>query len=76
MQRPTLVTLAMCPVLVVMYVLLSRREERDAEAEFGAGYRRYAVAQFCHSGTAVRHDSGDNPGGDLLREWPTYTGIL
>ena len=42
-QWPTLVTLAMFPVLVVMYVLLSRREERDAEAEFMAEYRRYAA---------------------------------
>ena len=42
-QWPTLVTLAMFPILVTMYVLLSRREERDAEAEFGAAYRRYAA---------------------------------
>ena len=41
-QWPTLVTLAMFPVLVVMYVLLARREERDEEAAFGEAYRRYA----------------------------------
>ena len=32
----------MFPVLVVMYVLLARREERDEEAAFGEAYRRYA----------------------------------
>ena len=42
-QWPTLLTLAMFPVLVVMYVLLARREEREVEAEFGAAYRRYAA---------------------------------
>jgi protein-S-isoprenylcysteine O-methyltransferase Ste14 len=42
LQWPTLVTLAMFPVLVVMYVLLARREARDAQAEFGDAYTRYA----------------------------------
>ena len=42
-QWPTLVTLAMFPFLVVMYVPLARREERDAEAEFGEDFRRYAA---------------------------------
>ncbi len=41
-QWPTLVTMAMFPVLVTMYVLLAKREERDAEVEFGDEYRRYA----------------------------------
>ena len=41
-QWPTLVTLVMFPVLVTMYVLLARREERDAIAEFGEEYVRYA----------------------------------
>jgi len=40
-QWPTLVTLAMFPVLVFMYVRLAHREERDAVAEFGDEYRRY-----------------------------------
>lgn len=43
-QWPTLLTLAMFPVLVFMYWRLALREERDAEAEFGAEYRRYAAA--------------------------------
>ena len=41
LQWPTILTLAMFPVLVAMYVLLARREERDALAEFGEEYHRY-----------------------------------
>ena len=41
LQWPTLLTLAMLPVLVGMYVHLSRSEERDALAAFGDEYRRY-----------------------------------
>ncbi len=41
-QWPTLLTLAMFPVLVFMYWRLALREEREAEAEFGDVYRRYA----------------------------------
>lgn len=40
-QWPTVVTLAMFPVLVFMYVRLARREERDARTEFGEAYARY-----------------------------------
>jgi protein-S-isoprenylcysteine O-methyltransferase Ste14 len=43
LQWPTLVTLVMFPILVTMYVLLAKREEREAEAEFGDEYRRYAA---------------------------------
>jgi len=42
-QWPTLLTLAMFPVLVVMYVRLARREEREVAAEFGRVYERYAA---------------------------------
>jgi methanethiol S-methyltransferase len=41
LQWPTLLTLAMFPVLVYMYVHLSRVEEREAIAEFGPEYERY-----------------------------------
>ena len=41
MQWPTLVTLLMFPVLVVMYVRLARIEEREALQEFGDQYRAY-----------------------------------
>jgi methanethiol S-methyltransferase len=40
-QWPTVLTLAMFPVLVVMYVKLARAEEREALAAFGDEYRRY-----------------------------------
>lgn len=43
LQWPTLLTLAMFPVLVVMYVRLSRREEREVERQFGDVYRAYAA---------------------------------
>lgn len=43
LQWPTLITLVMFPILVAMYVLLAKREERDAEADFGDDYRRYAA---------------------------------
>ncbi|PMX84866.1 isoprenylcysteine carboxyl methyltransferase, partial [Pseudomonas sp. GW460-C3] len=42
LQWPTILTLAMFPVLVVMYLRLARTEEREALAEFGDAYRRYA----------------------------------
>jgi len=40
-QWPTLLTLAMFPILVWMYVRLAKHEERDALAAFGDEYRRY-----------------------------------
>jgi protein-S-isoprenylcysteine O-methyltransferase Ste14 len=42
-QWPTILTLAMFPLLTVMYVRLARREEREVECEFGEAYRRYAA---------------------------------
>lgn len=41
LQWPTLLTLVMFPVLVVMYVMLARSEERQTLASFGDDYRRY-----------------------------------
>jgi protein-S-isoprenylcysteine O-methyltransferase Ste14 len=41
LQWPTLLTLAMFPVLVFMYVRLARAEEREALSEFGDEYARY-----------------------------------
>lgn len=42
LQWPTLLTVLMFPVLVVMYVRLARKEERELRAAFGAEYERYA----------------------------------
>ena len=43
LQWPTLATLLMFPVLIEMYRRLAQREERDALAEFGDAYARYAT---------------------------------
>ena len=40
-QWPTLVTLAMYPILVFMYARLARREEAEMLAQFGDAYRSY-----------------------------------
>ena len=41
LQWPTILTVIMFPVLVVVYVRLAKREERMALKEFGDDYRRY-----------------------------------
>jgi protein-S-isoprenylcysteine O-methyltransferase Ste14 len=43
LQWPTLLTLAMFPILVWMYVRLAIVEERDAEGLFGPMWRDYAA---------------------------------
>lgn len=43
LQWPTLLTLAMFPVLTFMYVRLAGQEERDARRQFGEAYDRYAA---------------------------------
>jgi protein-S-isoprenylcysteine O-methyltransferase Ste14 len=43
LQWPTLPTLLMFPILVTMYVRLAQKEEREALAEFGQAYVRYAA---------------------------------
>jgi protein-S-isoprenylcysteine O-methyltransferase Ste14 len=55
LQWPTLVTLAMFPVLVFMYVRLARTEERWSIEEFGQEYRRYMART---SAFIPRLDSG------------------
>lgn len=42
LQWPTLLTLIMFPILVFMYVQLARREEKDAQKEFGKQWETYA----------------------------------
>lgn len=42
LQWPTIVTLAMFPVLVYMYLRLARSEEKEVRAKFGETYARYA----------------------------------
>lgn len=43
LQWPTLPTLIMFPILTIMYVKLSYKEEKISEAEFGDEWRRYAA---------------------------------
>ena len=43
LQWPTFATLAMFPVLLVVYHRLAAREERDVRTEFGAAYDAYAL---------------------------------
>lgn len=66
LQWPTLVTLAMFPILVWVYARLARQEEAAARAEFGSAWDDYAsrVPAFfprigLSSATAPR--SGDRP---------------
>jgi protein-S-isoprenylcysteine O-methyltransferase Ste14 len=44
LQWPTILTLAMFPLLVVMYVRLALAEEAEAHHDFGARFDRYAAA--------------------------------
>ena len=58
LQWPTLLTLAMFPVLVFMYARLARSEEQEVRAEFGEEYRRYmerTPAFFPRLGAYSRH---------------------
>lgn len=71
LQWPTLITVVMFPVLVVMYVGLARREESEAIAEFGDEYRAYAevtpafiprLGNRSVSSGAGHHEAGQRPG--------------
>ncbi|MEX3634578.1 isoprenylcysteine carboxylmethyltransferase family protein [Paraburkholderia sp. BR14320] len=67
LQWPTLLTLAMFPVLVFMYTRLARAEERESIAEFGDAYRHYMdevpafIPRFgAHHGGPTRGPAGRN----------------
>ncbi|RWX70822.1 isoprenylcysteine carboxylmethyltransferase family protein [Mesorhizobium sp. M4B.F.Ca.ET.089.01.1.1] len=66
-QWPTLLTLAMFPVLLVMYVRLARAEEREAIAEFGDAYRKYMaqIPGFIPRWNRLSGGSVGGPGRDL-----------
>ena len=58
-QWPTLLTLALYPVLIWMYVRLARAEERETRVRFGAEFDRYAQnvpAFFPRLGKAAQQD--------------------
>lgn len=62
LQWPTLITLAMFPVLVAMYVRLATREETAAYSRFGEQWERYAakVPRFFPRSR------------DRVENWPTF----
>ncbi|MBI5900334.1 MAG: isoprenylcysteine carboxylmethyltransferase family protein [Rhodocyclales bacterium] len=43
-QWPTLITLTLFPILVIIYVRLAKREEQQAQEAFGDSYQAYAKA--------------------------------
>jgi protein-S-isoprenylcysteine O-methyltransferase Ste14 len=43
LQWPTILTVLMFPILVIMYVKLARAEEKEAKAQFGNEYDTYAA---------------------------------
>jgi len=43
LQWPTIPTVVMLPILVVVYARLARAEEREVAARFGAAWRAYAA---------------------------------
>ena len=66
-QWPTILTLAMFPVLTVMYVMLARNEEHDALAAFGREYQAYMaevpgfiprLGRLAGAGTRGRYRNG------------------
>ena len=70
LQWPTLLTLAMYPILVFMYTRLAKAEEREARAEFGKVYDSYAAevpAFFPHLRKQQSPPSGDAPHRPLPR---------
>lgn len=62
-EWPTILTLLMFPVLVVMYVRLARREEREALAAFGPVYVEYAAQtpRFLPRLSAVQRSGDPSP---------------
>lgn len=70
-QWPTLLTLAMFPVLVWMYLRLARQEEREAITQFGDSYRRYmaVVPGFMprRAGISLMVPSSSRPGSPHFR---------
>ena len=63
LQWPTILTLAMFPVLVWMYVRLAKTEERDSERVFGQAWRDYAGRTprfFPRLGPVSRPHPGDS----------------
>lgn len=67
LQRPTLVTVAMFPVLVWVYVRLAKREEEASRAEFGVAWDGYArtVPRFIPKLGRGTDTAGSHRGGSV-----------
>lgn len=64
LQWPTILTLAMFPLLVWMYVRLAHTEERDVRRTFGAEYDAYAAITPAWVPRLTGHGAaGSRPGG-------------
>ena len=64
LQWPTILTLAMFPILVLVYARLARTEEREQLLYFGSDYERYAAsvpAFIPRFGTASRQPPSESP---------------
>lgn len=72
-QWPTLLTLAMFPVLVWMYVRLARQEEREAAARLGGGMKPMRAACRHSSRTWSGDLNGPRPDQVLSSEGSTGT---
>lgn len=66
LQWPTLLTIAMFPILVVAYGRLARSEEREVRTQFGAEYDAYAAATPRFIPRVARRGSGQ-PGASASR---------
>ncbi len=63
LQWPTILTLAMFPVLTAMYVRLAKSEEQDAKRDFGSAYEKYAADVPGFIPKPNRLFGGDSTGG-------------
>ncbi|MGB3717735.1 MAG: isoprenylcysteine carboxylmethyltransferase family protein [Candidatus Promineifilaceae bacterium] len=66
-QWPTIISLAMAPVLFWSYVRLARREEREATAQFGETYQVYKeqVPSFIPRWRSSMPDASQDVGRDM-----------
>lgn len=60
LQWPTLITLILFPILVMVYARLAKREEEEVEAQFGEAYRSYRARTPAFI-PRKRHDPGVPP---------------
>jgi protein-S-isoprenylcysteine O-methyltransferase Ste14 len=59
-QWPTLPTLVMAPLLILAYVGLARREDRELAGRFGEAFRAYAARPRAFL-PSLRHSRAEGP---------------